>query len=546
MDYSENRRGDSSGNAIGIKLKLRISTAALLVLLIVCVSTHCLLRTNPGTVLNVDVNDPYHDHRQLRKKRRKRKHNKSNSDDPQQHNDPLALSDFTICGRALGSTPNGLTPELRNEYSTCPDFDPQKQILIIEEGQPTYGRTGNHLRSIAHAIRYTRDHNIQLGIVYNSWAMKTLTSMWFVHGEDVEDWIHQMEITLCVKVFRSSDDWHGWQRMKPPTWLATSLFRYHSFAPQEEYTGTHLWLHQTLFQHYNTGDGIDQYGNVVPDMCSGIKSVFGNEEELISSATYSVIHMRQLEDKGREFLALVSKETGCDPEAGLKMEPNYIRSILAPLGMLDRPIVIITDDQDRKALGGLLKDVDIGPMLHVVREEDIWFGGDVTLAVMATVFIGNPASTMSKFIAQSRVALGFGGQNYMYRARNAYGEWTEVCGNECLFRRGTGEIVFTEGWPSRGYSTDTQNVQFRGYTREYRGVEASEVNTGYQLQHYPDSDANAGIMQVDTGEVHPGGMYTIPHPNSNTDVGIKRKVYTGLHPDDMKNMILRRQVTKHR
>ena len=48
--------------------------------------------------------------------------------------------------------------------------------------------------------------------------------------------------------------------------------------------------------------------------------------------------------------------------------------------------------------------------------------------MQATLFIGNPASTMSGFIARSRVALGFEDSNYMYLTRDEDGVWSQVHG----------------------------------------------------------------------------------------------------------------------
>ena len=47
--------------------------------------------------------------------------------------------------------------------------------------------------------------------------------------------------------------------------------------------------------------------------------------------------------------------------------------------------------------------------------------------MQADVFIGHPSSTMSGFIARSRVALGFE-QNYLYLARDDRGAWRRVHG----------------------------------------------------------------------------------------------------------------------
>mmetsp|Transcript_41670 Transcript_41670/g.76162 ORF Transcript_41670/g.76162 Transcript_41670/m.76162 type:complete len:169 (+) Transcript_41670:3-509(+) len=100
--------------------------------------------------------------------------------------------------------------------------------------------------------------------------------------------------------------------------------------------------------------------------------------------------------------------------------------------MLEHPIIVITDGQNKLSLERLLSDPGIGPMIRQVKPEASSFGGDVTLAVMANVFIGNPASTMSDFIVKSRVSLGFGNK-YMYRAKDENGKWTTVCGDDCLF-----------------------------------------------------------------------------------------------------------------
>jgi len=94
----------------------------------------------------------------------------------------------------------------------------------------------------------------------------------------------------------------------------------------------------------------------------------------------------------------VSKETGSDPRAGLEMRADYVKSILGPLDMLNHPIVVITDGQNMNLLQRLMGDRIIGPMIRPVPKSACWIGGDITIATMATVFIGNPASTFLAFI----------------------------------------------------------------------------------------------------------------------------------------------------
>lgn len=89
------------------------------------------------------------------------------------------------------------------------------------------------------------------------------------------------------------------------------------------------------------------------------------------------------------------------------MGPAYVKSILKPLGMLDYPIVLITDRQNTAAERGLLNDQTIGPKLMVLSERERMDGADVALALLSDVFIGNPASVTTGFIARSRMALGY-------------------------------------------------------------------------------------------------------------------------------------------
>merc|ERR1712194_940053 len=196
-----------------------------------------------------------------------------------------------------------------------------------------------------------------------------------------------------------------------------------------------LHIMRTLFQHYNTG--VERNGTqVVRNMCSGIDALFtnvGDEEEVggedhRSLALYSAIHLRSFEGTGKRRLKRTCKKKKCDKKAATEMKPEYVQSILAPIGMLAHPIVIVSDNQkgSKKALDRLLKDPKIGPMVRVVPKEARWKGGDMTQAVMANVFIGHPSSTLSGFIARSRVALGFGHSNYIHLAKDEKGKWKRV------------------------------------------------------------------------------------------------------------------------
>jgi hypothetical protein len=113
------------------------------------------------------------------------------------------------------------------------------------------------------------------------------------------------------------------------------------------------------------------------------------------------------------------------------MEPEYIKAILSPLGLLQHPILFISDNQRPDILEKLMADADIGPQIRLVPSKLSWVGGDLAVAIMANAFIGNPASTFSGFISKSRIALGFD-NNFLFRVKKD-GEWVDSCEDRCIF-----------------------------------------------------------------------------------------------------------------
>jgi len=175
---------------------------------------------------------------------------------------------------------------------------------------------------------------------------------------------------------------------------------------------------RTLYRSHNEG------------MCSVIDAIFGSEK---GSSKYSVIHSRNMEaEQGITLLGGIASRPGTDPLAALEMEPDYIKAILEPLGMLVQPILFITDNQRPEILERLLNDVDIGPSIHLTPPDVSWIGGDITAALMADVFIGNTDSSFSGFIAKSRLALGYNA-TFVFRKKDENGGWVDVCSNMCIY-----------------------------------------------------------------------------------------------------------------
>jgi hypothetical protein len=124
------------------------------------------------------------------------------------------------------------------------------------------------------------------------------------------------------------------------------------------------------------------------------------------------VHFRSFEDKAASRLEKIADKIGITIEGGvMTMSPDYITSILLPLGMLDYPIILITDGESTDVERELFNDPIIGPKLIVLSNKVALDGADIALAVLSDVFIGNPASGTAGFIARSRMALGYSAES---------------------------------------------------------------------------------------------------------------------------------------
>jgi hypothetical protein len=344
-----------------------------------------------------------------------------------------ASSPLRVCDRKA-PIPHEEDTEMMIKYGSCPLMgDPMEETrILLLEGSETYGRTGNNLIEILHSLQYGRDNGYVVAIRFWSWATYVINQMWMaVVQDDIFAWTQFVEQSLCVKIVHTDNDLVGYKEVKV---LDTrDLFVYQSREPLDgkvEYMGHIL---RTLYRSHNDGIGYTIQRRPVRNMCSVLDAIFGSERD---SAAYSVVHSRSLEgEPGLRLLERIAKYSGCDPTAALDMEPDYVKAILGPLGMLEHPILFITDHQRPEILERLLEDPDIGPNIQLIPLDASWIGGDITAALMADVFIGNPASTFSGFIAKSRVALGYHDTTYMFRKKDDDGKWVDACSNTCIFDR---------------------------------------------------------------------------------------------------------------
>ncbi len=334
--------------------------------------------------------------------------------------------------------------EMARKYGSCPLLDdpPESTGILLIQGIPTYGKFGNNMIEIMHAFLYARENGVIVAIRRHSWAAHVITQMWMaVQGNDIDAWKHFVERSLCVLIVEANDDLGRYKHVKVMDAQegTKELYLYRSggsepLSDRVEYMGHIL---RTLYRSYNNGTGHimhrnDQIGRtiLVRDCCSVLNATIGTDGP---PARYSVVHSRSLEGApGLHWLGLISQRSGCDPTAALEMTPEYIKAILGPLGMLHHPILFITDNQRPEILERLLADPAISPNIRLIPPEASWIGGDIVAALVADVFVGNPASTFSTFIAKSRMALGYDA-GYLFRKKDEDGNWVDVCDDMCIY-----------------------------------------------------------------------------------------------------------------
>ena len=126
------------------------------------------------------------------------------------------------------------------------------------------------------------------------------------------------------------------------------------------------------------------------------------------------------------------KSYGVDPRAMIEYPPALLIEILSPLGMSNNSILMISDGQNKSIPERLSSDPTIGPLFQEIPQNIRTKVSDMMLAILSSVFIGNPVSTFSHFIAQVRFALGLV-PSYLHARRKDDGRWETFCEDEKCF-----------------------------------------------------------------------------------------------------------------
>lgn len=89
----------------------------------------------------------------------------------------------------------------RSQIAFRHDWPKQNKILLLRN-DGKFGNIGNQMNSLLHAFDYARDNNLQLGMLFHSWAMDLLQSM-FYETDDFEALGGELMKDLGILVVRN-------------------------------------------------------------------------------------------------------------------------------------------------------------------------------------------------------------------------------------------------------------------------------------------------------------------------------------------------------
>ena len=300
---------------------------------------------------------------------------------------------ITLCGKRI-NLPELLLTEDTNfgVYKWNRDIT-NAIVLDNRTGYPyDYGRTGNQIREVFHAFDLARDNGGALVLHPSGFPMDAIIRKLFLGVEPTE-----LEKYLGVTFHDNIDEVH-----LPGMKIFSQDEAYHYVSKDQKYSmfdaieHRHYIIRQ-LYQMTAKSMVMKPNSPGVADMCASLHALFGKDSigkvagiSKPITKQYTVIHSRQLESLGKAWMNRAQKEFGVDNRAGMDFPVDMVSSILSPLGMLNRTIFLITDGQNAGVVHRLSSDPIIGKVFQVVPEEISTVTGDLMLAILSDVFIGNP------------------------------------------------------------------------------------------------------------------------------------------------------------
>ena len=284
---------------------------------------------------------------------------------------------------------------------------PHKQLLdnpantkevVLLQSDGVYGGIGEQFNSFFHAYDMAYDSKTPLAITTDSWVWDTLFPMFlgyrFLLRGDKLDFLGSL---LNAKIVASQAELES-SGVKALRAAPNGLFyiRSKNLSPEQVRDHRNTMLRK-LFQYPARNS---------KDVCSAIETLVGKTPESIKTAKYTVLHVSPTSVK--TWLPKLNEVSNRDHAAALDMAPEYVKSILDPLGMLRHDVIVMESgaEANTEVSQRLFRDADLATSLKKVPESVKDLGSYVYLAVLSDVFLGNPVDMLCLWIARMRCALG--------------------------------------------------------------------------------------------------------------------------------------------
>jgi len=343
---------------------------------------------------------------------------------------PEPNSDQKICDRRIP-----FSESIPNVIGSLPM---KNKIIVIGHDTMNQVQTNNHINAIFHAVDYSNDIGAYLVIFRNSWAERSLMTLF---GES--SLIVSLELWGIFLIQDMSELVYRFPHERYQVFLNKSfdMYYYHTSAPLHLKQERRHTILRYLWSHPSRGKNGSQ---TFRDMCSVAQTVLNPNE------SYMVIHSRWMTNNGclgrmGSFAARLKTLRSdqipygieLDRKAPCLLSPSYIKNIIRTNNFDGKRIFIITDGKNPGIVQSLKEDKDIGPYVTTIPRSLSWVGGDMMLAVLADLFVGSPISTLAGNVARARVALGFNATtNYLFprkKESEKVDSWEFFCDDRCLY-----------------------------------------------------------------------------------------------------------------
>lgn len=401
---------------------------------------------------------------------------------------------FTLCSRKILHKNMPRLPENVTLNFGASNWNRNRSHVIVARHKRIYGQTGNHLRAFFKSFDMARDAGATLVIRDEGFPIDSPLNEVFLGLDGNNPQRNRLlEEIFGLFVIGPRDEMPSYVSKNASIEVvkSSSMFWYKSELSLQARKQHRQYLLQHLYQI--TADEMKKHPDStrVVQMCSPLWALFGkgkkgpeNNGKMVNGTRYmmnitekfSVVHSRFFEGNGYKSLEKLHKKFGVDPKASIDLPPGYITSILTPLGMQNKSIVIIADGKNTEPVNRLKSDPGIGHLVHLVPPDVSSMIGDMMIGILGDIFIGNPASSkciimfpasfvppsnmsmiysiflcklfcaaFSWFIAQSRNALGLD-HSYLFLKRHKGNstngsddnsirgrQWEIFCNDDCLY-----------------------------------------------------------------------------------------------------------------